>query len=296
MGRSFGGNGKWHESRGNLATDKNSRRAARRRDKQAGHEKKSGFFVPSFGLRRPAVNTPELREFLGEVKKSLPNDYDVCKPRHIGLNLLEQIFIVEKFRAIRTHADPEKVFQVAQQAKKLVGESLKEQPERTSFSFNGSGTFGRKKRHSKVGLDLQGWNGHHVDYDFYTKIGAVDLQGEDLVHSRYVTETAICVGAVHNGFTDYEDLPGFMNVSSNNARPHLTIAQKRSGAGYISYGEGQEMTGRIDELAQQFGEVDLGDPIMSIRLSQHEKSLKQTVRIPGPAKLSIVPPLDDLAS
>jgi len=298
MGRSFNGDGTWQRPR-DKSVRKDPARVERRRNAQNGIDppnQNKELFVASIGVRHPIIDSKQLGRFLGNLRDVLPKDYAVLKPKSIGMTVLEQQFIIEKFRAIETTPDPGHVDAVAETICTILGETLRGKPETSSFVIGGTGAFGKKKKPTKLGLVPEGWAGFKVDYDYIAATGAEELHGPNPFIPLYVRESAVCIGAINNGFSDYNDQPGFMGVSPRNDRPHVTVAQKQARSGWMSKQEQSSMCHKVDELLTDFGEFELADPVMSVRLWQDGATRRENIRIPGPPELSVVQSLDDLAS
>jgi hypothetical protein len=300
-GRNYNGDSTWNRARDSLESDRaTSRRRVLRRAKQLGHDIGPAFFVPSFGVRRPIIQTPELKDFVDKLHKNLPRNYRVKPAGEMALTILEQRLLISKFHMIDIQPDPDEILEVAQATKEQLAGSLTDRkraiPRRLPFALGKVAAFGQKNNPKKIGIEPLGWRGFNANY---ADIGADGTRGtnhERLAVPIFIREANLCLGAISNGFSRYDQYSGFNSINPYNRTPHLTVAEKQRG-GSISESELAALSAIVNESMPDSGEFELFDPVIYTKLGVGSVSLdKLLVRPARTANLFAVPALRDLAS
>jgi hypothetical protein len=252
----------YHSPRDTIELDRRSRR----KHKELGvvyH----GFFVPSFGVKRPVRVSEELIEFTENLKSVLPKNYKVRNPRSLSMTLSEQGFIVNKFRSIGICPEPEIVSKIANTMQGDLKQSLKGVPRWLDLPIGEVDSFGKKGSPTRVGLVPNGWRGFGRHYG-ERNLGVKGSKSEVLPLPVIVRESNIIAGAIINGFSMYEDFEGTSGrLNPTNRNPHITIAEKQRG-GSISQSEMMAIEGIVKEVMPEEMTVELFDPVTFVRLDR----------------------------
>lgn len=298
-GRSFKGDGLWNRGRDSLESDNYLPRRSRRRAKQMGLDPGPTFFVPSYSVRRPVVVTDQLKGFIVDLNSNLPRNYRVKTAREMALTILEQRLLISKFRAIDFAPEADEVKAVAKTTKEQLAFSLTDSkaavPRKLPFALGRISSFGTTGSPTKIGIEPLGWKGFNTSYSDRSAEGLKGSVRERQAIPILIREADLCVGAMANGFNQYDDLPEFNSINPYNRTPHITIAQKQRG-GSISQSELSGIAGIVLECLPESGEFELFDPIIFTQFgpksSDRETLLVRPCRVNN---VSVVPVLSDLA-
>jgi hypothetical protein len=231
-----------------------------------------GFFVPSFSVKRPVVKTDELEEFLEGVRERLPSNYKVARAGSLAMTLLEQNFLIRRFRAIDYEPDPDEINGVVESLLPGMRHSLGPDksdgrvlgvPRKLFLPLQGRvDTFGKLDAPTKLGVIPNGWKGfraHYAERDKQKK----GSHEEVLPMPILVRESQLIYGAIETGFSHIEDFIGSGRGNNPmNMTPHITIAQKQKG-GSISQSEAASMQGLLEEIIPE--RLQLFDPVLYYR-------------------------------
>lgn len=255
MGRR-GAEGIYKLPRGTVESDRQARIKNRSRPKSFASTAPQ-YFVPSFAVRRRVLITPEVKDFVKELKEDLPRNYRVIDPRSLAMTIIEQRRLVNRFRLADVHPEPEMVERVVGITARNLKHSLHGVPRRLEVPTGRVDSFGDEGKKDKVGIIPKGWKGYSAHY------AERDMEKKILPMPIIIRETNVCLGGIITAFGSDEELERGINMDCFSRTPHITVAQKMKG-GPISHGEMQSMAAVVDEIMPDT--LELFDPVLHMRL------------------------------